>query len=68
MRKQSTETQLRVAKRQVRLLCDEVERMKRKIHYGNLMSNLCFNLSQDQKIEERHRDSMRMCWQGWDKV
>lgn len=30
------------------------------------MSNLCFNLAQDTKIEERHRDTMRELARQWD--
>ena len=35
---------------------------------GNGMSNICFNLSQDKAIEERHRDTMRRCYKDWDAI
>lgn len=35
---------------------------------GLMMSNLCFNLAQDEKIEARHRDTMAQCWREWDAI
>jgi hypothetical protein len=35
---------------------------------GSQMSNLCFNLSQDAKIEERHRNTMRELYKQWDAI
>jgi len=58
-RKGSPETELRHAKR--RLKAFEALR-----DAGQLMSNLCFNLSQDKAIEERHRETMQECYIKWD--
>jgi len=72
MKKQSVETQLRHAKRNIRdgkrreeRLCQEL-RQRRQV--GQMMSNLCFNLAQDKTYDPAHRQSMSDCREMWDKI
>ena len=68
----SDATKLRYAKRELgeeirknRLLLEEL-RLRRQ--WGQMMSNLCFNLAQCDKYDPTHRQSMRDCREGWDKI
>jgi hypothetical protein len=36
--------------------------------HGSRFATLCFNLSQDTKIEERHRKVMRESYEAWDRL
>jgi len=72
MRKQSPETQLRHAKRQINtgkaheeLLLQE---LRQRRQCGQMMSNLCFNLAQMEDYDPAHRQSMRDCRNMWDKI
>lgn len=35
---------------------------------GTFLANIAYNLAQDSKIEERHRQSMRESYKLWDDV
>ena len=37
-------------------------------HVGGMMSNLCFNLAQDNKQSQANRDSMDHCRRNWDAI
>jgi hypothetical protein len=72
MRKQSPETQLRHLKAQNRILVKMFaasdEELRERRQCGQMMSNLCFNLAQNDKYDPAHRQSMRDCREGWDKI
>lgn len=42
--------------------------LKSLLNSGDKMSNICYNLSQDTKIDERHRQSMKQTQIEWDGV
>ena len=72
MKKQSVETQLRHAKRNIRdgkrreeRLCQGL-RQRRQV--GQMMSNLCFNLAQNKTYDPAHRKSMSDCYEAWGKI
>lgn len=72
MRKQSAETQLRHAKtdaKNLRILIGDLrsELVSRR-RCGQMMSNLCFNLAQNDKYDPAHRQSMRDCREDWDSI
>jgi hypothetical protein len=72
MRKQSPETQLRHARaenRELRKLFATVrsELLLRR-QCGQMMSNICFNLAQNEAYDPTHRQSMRDCREMWDKI
>jgi hypothetical protein len=72
MRKPSDATKLRHAKREIGELKRAVSALSQEIallrSVGGGMSNICFNLSQDKNIEERHRESMNRCRIEWDAI
>ncbi len=72
MRKQSPETQLRHAKGDIRNLKLTVEWLRRELSQrkqcGQMMSNICFNLAQNEAYDTQHRQSMRDCREMWDKI
>jgi hypothetical protein len=35
---------------------------------GNMLANICFNKSQDVMLSESTRQTMRECYQAWDKA
>ena len=72
MRKQSPETQLRHAKSQINagkaheeLLLQE---LRQRRQCGQMMSNLCANLAQNENYDPAHRQSMKDCREMWDKI
>ncbi len=72
MRKQSTETQLRHAKREVRIVTAKysntyAELFKRR-NVGHQMSNVFFNLKQDASIPERYRTQFDELQKAWDAI
>jgi hypothetical protein len=72
MRKQSPETKLRHERADNRILrkmvSDRGDEIRARRQWGQMMSNLCFNLSQNDKYDPAHRQSMKDCQQGWDKI
>ena len=67
-RKRSPETELRQLRAEVRRLTQASTAIQRKIHFGNLMSNICFNLAQQvgKPIDQHMAMMMRECQKGWD--
>ena len=71
MREQSDGTKLRHVKTQLRneqyanrwIRAELVERR----WWGQMMSNLCFNLAQNEAYDPTHRQSMKDCRENWDK-
>ena len=72
MRKQSVETQLRHTKTDVRNLQMLVDALRKELfdrrRCGQMMSNICFNLSQNDKYDATHRVSMKDCAHDWDSI
>lgn len=72
MRKQSPETQLRHARGDIKNLRMTIQFLRAELdarrQWGQMMSNLCFNLAQNEKYDAAHRQSMRDCREGWDKI
>lgn len=72
MRKQSPETKLRHAKGDAKVLRITVGMLRTELEarrqWGQMMSNLCFNLAQNESYDPAHRQSMRDCREGWDKI
>lgn len=72
MRTQSTETKLRHEKRENRILLETISLLRQELNarrqWGGMMSNLCFNLAQNDKYDPTHRQSMKDCREGWDKI
>jgi len=72
MQKQSDSTKLRHLKVQLRnaeyahqsLKEELIERRK----WGQMMSNLCYNLSQFEAYDAAHRQTMKDCRENWDKI
>jgi hypothetical protein len=72
MRTQSDATKLRQAKTRLRnfefsIRAVRAELIERK-KWGQMMSNLCFNLSQMDAYDPAHRQSMKDCHENWDKI
>jgi hypothetical protein len=72
MRKQSPETQLRHLKGKLKsqmFYKDAlIAEIKLRRQWGQMMANICFNLAQNDNYEPTHRQSMRDCREGWDKI
>ena len=72
MRKQSPETQLRHAKGDIKNLQLTVAWLRAELSQrrqcGQMMSNICFNLAQNESYDPQHRQSMRDCREMWDKI
>lgn len=72
MRKQSTETQLRHARSENGNLRRELAAVRGELSQrkqcGQMMSNICFNLAQNEAYDAQHRQSMRDCREMWDKI
>lgn len=71
-RKQSDATKLRHARTEVKNLRMLNEAMATELlerrRVGGMMSNLCFNLAQDSRLDERYRKSMDECRKEWDAI
>ena len=72
MRTQSPETKLRHEKAENRILRRMIgnmqDELKARRRRGQMMSNLCFNLAQNDKYDPAHRQSMRDCREMWDAI
>jgi hypothetical protein len=72
MRAQSPETKLRHAKQESKVLrmlyADVSAELKARRQWGQMMSNLCFNLAQNKAYDPAHRQSMADCREGWEKI
>jgi len=71
-RTQSPATQLRHLKTRYNALKGYHERvadeLKQRRQWGQMMSNLCYNLSQNDAYDPQHRQSMKDCREGWDSI
>lgn len=72
MRKPSDATKLRQLKHEMKLT-DEfnaqlIEELGKRRMWGQMMSNLCFNLAQNDHYDPTHRQSMKDCRENWDKI
>lgn len=72
MRKQSPETQLRhlktAMKSNAQYTQSLIAELKLRRQSGQKMSNICFNLAQNEAYDPTHRQSMRDCREMWDKI
>lgn len=72
MREMSDATKLRQVRRELKdtqstLISIRTELRQRR-QWGQMMSNLCFNLAQNEKYDAAHRQSMKDCQKNWDKI
>jgi hypothetical protein len=72
MREQSDATKLRIIKSDLKRARELNQRLMRELlerrKWGQMMSNLCFNLAQNEKYDATHRQSMKDCRENWDKI
>ena len=72
MRQQSPATQLRHLKSEKAKLTRYIEalsfELKSRRHCGQMMSNLCFNLAQNDEYNATARQNMKDCQKMWDKI
>ena len=72
MRKQSEATKLRIAKTKIKNLEFSYrvikEELRERRKWGQMMSNICFNLSQDESYKPMAREAMKDCRENWDKI
>lgn len=69
---ESIETKLRHSRAEVREATRLIERLRGELRArrecGQMMSNLCFNLSQNPAYDSTHRQSMKDCQKMWDGI
>lgn len=72
MRKRSPATELRYAKVEIGSLKTRLntiaEELKQRRLVGQMMSNICYNLAQNEAYDAQHRQSMKDCREAWDKI
>jgi hypothetical protein len=68
----SAETELRHARSANTGLRQQIQAMQAELNArrqcGQIMSNICFNLSQNEAYDAQHRQSMRDCREMWDQI
>lgn len=71
-RERSPETKLRHEKTENRILRTMISNLRDELgkrrQCGQMMSNLCFNLAQNDKYDPTHRQSMKDCREMWDAI
>jgi len=71
-RKRSPETELRYVRRELaakeKLLASLSRELQLRTQVGQMMSNICFNLAQNEKYDPQHRQSMKDCREMWDQI
>lgn len=65
-RKPSPATELRRVKRELKEARLRILKLERKLLWGQMMSNICFNLKQRAALDEAVRKNMEDCQKGWD--
>jgi len=72
MREASDATKLRRVKYQLNVALSTLRAVRVELgqrrQWGQTMSNLCFNLAQNDSYDAAHRQSMRDCQENWDKI
>jgi hypothetical protein len=71
-RQRSVETDNRYLRREVQVQGARIEALLRELderrRIGALMSNLCFNGKQQDRIPADVRETMRVCQEDWDGI
>lgn len=72
MRKRSPATELRHARAEEKelrkLVSDLLDELRQRTQCGQMMSNICYNLSQNESYDAQHRQSMKDCRGMWDAI